>query len=252
MDEDSQGIIITGAAGGIGVATVDRIVAAGRPVRIGLLDRDEAALHRMAERYAGEMVQIVPLLCDLQDAGAIAAAIERFVETGPIDTLFANAGIMTAPEPFEAIDLDALDRSLAINLRAVTLCTHAAWPHFRKGSGHVLVNTSGAGRHPLGSDPIYSAAKAGAIMFVRACAQRRAETGIRFNALAPGVVDTPILLDARTGEWRDEVRGFAAEYELIDAGEVADAALRLIADPGLNDQIVSIVNRPRTTGRTQQ
>lgn len=246
MDKSSQGIIITGASGGIGAATVARLVAA-EPMRIGLLDIDGAAIDRLAEQFAGSASQLIPIVCDLTDADAIASGIELFARTGPIDTLFANAGIMTAPGPFESIDLASLDRSLAVNLRAVTLCVRAAWPHFRRGSGHVIVNASGAGRHPLASDPVYSAAKAGAIMFVRACALRRMETGIRFNALAPGVVDTAILLDTRTGVWRDEVHEFAAEYELIDADEIADAALRLMTDTGLNDQIVSIINRRRET-----
>lgn len=246
MAEDSQGIIITGAAGGIGRATVTRLVAAGTG-RIGLFDVDADAIAAMARQFESAATHLLPIPCDLTDGDAIAAAIDNFARSGPIDTLFANAGIMTAPVAFDATDPALIDRSLAVNLRAVALSTRAAWRHFRTGRGHVLVNTSGAGRFPLASDPVYSAAKAGAIMFVRASAQRHAETGIRFNALAPGVVDTPILCDPRTGEWRDEVRQFAEEFALIDADEIADAALRLIADTSLNDQIVSIPNRRRET-----
>ncbi|MDZ3833534.1 MAG: SDR family oxidoreductase [Sphingopyxis sp.] len=246
MNEESHGIIITGAAGGIGSATIARLAGAAS-IRIGLLDMDAEAIDRLVAHYADAPCHMIPLPCDLQDAISIAAAIDRFAESGPIDTLFANAGIMTAPDAFETIDAAAIDRSLAVNLRAVTLCTRLAWPHFRSGSAHVIVNASGAGRHPLASDPVYSAAKAGAIMFARACAARRNETGIRFNALAPGVVDTPILRDPRTGEWRGEVRDFAGEYQLIDPDEIAVAALRLMDDPDLNDQLVSIANRRRDT-----
>lgn len=239
-------MIITGAAGGIAAATLDKITAQ-YDGHLGLLDINTEGLNEMAQKYTRDGLKITPYSTDLRDHKATSDAIHSFgEEAGGIDILFANAGIMTAPGPFEVTSLDAIERSIDLNFGAVARCTHAAWPYLEKASGSVIVNASGAGLKPLASDVIYSSSKAAAIMFTKSSALRTKETGICFNAICPGVVDTPILNDSRTGEWRDEVHFFTQHFELIQPEEIADALLNLIVDTSANGEIIEIINRRKT------
>lgn len=243
MTDTSLRIIITGGAGGIAEAVLQQI-SDKHSGQVGLLDIDGDGLERVSAKYSNEQLSIVPLTVDLRDDQAVKDAMQSFAaKAGGIDILFANAGIMTGPEPFEVEDMAAISRSIDLNFKAVASSSQAAWSYLEKSKGQVIVNASGAGLNPLPSDVIYSASKAAAVMFARASALRVEETGIRFNVICPGVVDTPILNDKRTGKWRDEVHFFTKYFELIQPAEIADAVMRLISDSDSNGEVISIENR---------
>lgn len=245
MTDKSLRIVITGGAGGIAEAVLQQI-ADKHSGHVGLLDIDGDGLRRVSAKYSNERLAVVPLIVDLRDDQAVKDAMRSFAEQGGgIDILFANAGIMTGPGPFEVEDMVAISRSIDLNFKAVASSSQAAWSYLMQSKGQVIVNASGAGLNPLPSDVIYSASKAGAVMFVRASALRAEETGIRFNVICPGVVDTPILNDTRTGEWRDEVHFFTKHFELIQPAEIAEAVMKLFSDPAANGEVISIENRRR-------
>lgn len=246
MTKSNLRIIITGGAGGIAEATVQKIVEQYTG-SIGLIDIDREGVDRMREGYAKDEIAIYPYALDLRDHDALLQAMKDFAnDAGGLDVLFANAGIMTGPGPFEVEAMDAITRSIDLNFKAVAASTRAAWSFLQATKGQVIVNASGAGLHPLPSDIIYSSSKAAAIMFARASALRAEETGIRFNAICPGVVDTSILNDSRTGKLRDEVHFFQKHFELILPSEIADAVLNLINDRFVNGEVVSIDNKRKT------
>ncbi|SIN64628.1 NADP-dependent 3-hydroxy acid dehydrogenase YdfG [Parasphingorhabdus marina DSM 22363] len=246
MSKPQLRIMITGGAGGIAEAVLQQLGArfAGA---VGLIDIDADGLDRLQAEHMNEDLSVIPFALDLREREALQSAVEEFSHHhGGLDILFANAGVMTGAGPFEVEDPDAIDRSVDLNFRAVAASVQIAWPHLSQGGGQVIVNASGAGLNPLPSDVIYSASKAAAIMFARASALRAPETGIRFNVVCPGVVDTPILNDSRTGKWRDEVHGFAEHFELIQPAEIADAVLGLISNGEANGEVLDIRNRRKT------
>ncbi len=243
MEKSEIRMVITGAAGGIATATLDQI-ADKYDGYLGLLDIDSDGVNALAKKVSRDGLVAKPYICDLRDNDAVVNSIKDFGETaGGIDVLFANAGIMTAPGPFEVTPVDAIERSVDLNFSAVARCTLAAWRFLKASKGSVIVNASGAGLQPLASDVIYSSSKAAAVMFTKSSALRKDETGISFNVICPGVVDTPILNDTRTGVWRDEVHFFTKHFELIQPKEIADAVVDLIADNSANGKVVEITNR---------
>lgn len=235
---------ITGAAGGIGRATIE-ILADRYDGQLFLLDIDEASLREISENFDHPGLEVSPHAVDLCDDLSVESAFADIEKrAGRLDFLFANAGIMTSPEPFETATMAEIDRSIDLNFRAVLSSTKFAWTALSAARGCVVVNASGAGRRPLASDVVYSASKAAAIMFARANAMRQEKTGIRFNVVCPGVVDTPILNDKRTGAWRQEVHDFLKNFKLIQPQAIAEAVLDLVANTEANAEVLMIENAP--------
>ena len=236
-------IVITGAAGGIGRAVLNQLAKTG-PARCALIDVDKNGLRAMADDPALAPLSLEPYPLDLRDNAALQHAMDDFAGTGEgIDALFANAGVMTGDAAFEDTPLDRIDRSIDLNFRCVATSTQTAWAGLAKARGQVIINASGAGLHPIGSDVVYSSSKAAAIMFARTNALNHAATGIRFNAICPGVVDTPILNDQSGSGWRDEVHIFTKHFDLITPDEIAETVLALIASEDRNGEVIEIRNR---------
>jgi NAD(P)-dependent dehydrogenase (short-subunit alcohol dehydrogenase family) len=175
-------VIVTGAAAGIGRATVELFaergfgVVAVDPVT-GDLDTLKNVVH-----LAGDVST------EATNVEAVRLAVEHF---GRLDTLVLNAGIGGAP-PIEAPGaIEALDRIHAVNVRGVALGIRAAAPELRKTRGAVVVTASGAG---LRGDPYtwaYNTTKAAQINLVRSASLDYGYQGIRINAIAPGLTLTP-------------------------------------------------------------
>ena len=177
--------IVTGAASGIGRATVELFVKRGWFV--------------VAVDWAGDHLHwceasdcIAPVVGDVSDestnAAMVTTAIERF---GRLDAAVLNAGIVGSPAIEAAGAVERLDAVLAVNVRGVVLGIRHAAPALRTTGGGAIVAT--ASTSGLGGDPgnwAYNASKAAVINLVRAAAIDYATQGIRVNAVAPGPVET--------------------------------------------------------------
>ncbi|CAO5245582.1 SDR family NAD(P)-dependent oxidoreductase [Frankia sp. AgKG'84/4] len=179
-------VVVTGAAAGIGQASVE--LFAERGFGVVAVDVSKEGLDAFAGRE-----DIVTLAGDVADPGtndaAVALAIEHF---GRLDAAVLNAGIGGAP-PLEAPGaIESLDQIYAVNVRGVVLGIRSAAPALRAaGGGSIVVTSSGAG---LRGDPYtwaYNTTKAAAINLVRAAALDYACENIRINAIAPGLTATP-------------------------------------------------------------
>ena len=218
-------VLVTGGASGIGAACVRRFQADGSTVAV--LDRDVAMLERsMAD---------AKLECDVTDAPALAAAVDRAVALlGGLDVVVAAAGIAARGTVAET-QPDDWDRVLAVNLRGVYLTGRAAIPHLRTAGGGAIVNiASQLGLVAAAGAAAYCASKGGVIQLTRAMAVDHGHEGIRVNCVCPGPTDTP-LLEPYFGGAADpaaERRAYEAmqlHSRLVTPEEVADAVAYLAA-----------------------
>lgn len=181
-----KAILVTGAAGGLGSATVARLAAAG--ARILAVDLDPAV-----ERLATE--QVVPHIADVTDAssvhGAVEAAVARF---GRLDGIFNNAAILGPISPVQDYPEDAFERLLRINVLGVFLGMKYAVPALLATGGGAIVNTASTGGM-MGWPNIagYVGSKHAVIGLTRTVALELAGKGVRVNALCPGPMDTSMI-----------------------------------------------------------
>lgn len=207
--------VVTGAAGGIGGATVDAFIADGWTV-VGI-DRVESD-GTSATRF---------LTVDLADGAALEHAIREIGESGAIDALVNNAAV-SMRQPIDAMGAEQWDEVADINLRAPFLAARFAYPYMR-GHRAAIINVSSV--HAVAtthSQAAYASAKAGLVGLTRALALELAGEGIRVNAVLPGAVDTPML--SADGSADDRVKRIAARTPLGrigQAGEIAQAILFL-------------------------
>ena len=181
-------ILITGAAKGIGLATVTRFLAEG--ARVAALDRDARALEQLRRRFE----EAHTAEADVAEPASVAAAIADCVaKLGGLDGVVNAAGIDLVAD-IEAMDLAQWSRVLAVNLTGPMLVMRAAYPHLRASGGGTIVNvSSGAGLSPLKHRTAYCASKAGLQMASKALAMEAAEFGIRVNTICPGAVETELF-----------------------------------------------------------
>jgi len=147
-------ILITGAARGIGLATVTRFLAEGAGV--AALDRDAQALSGLRSRFEGAAVNAVQ--ADVAEPASVAAAIADCVaKLGGLDGVVNAAGIDLVAD-IEAMELTQWSHVLAVNLTGPMLVMRAAFPHLRASGGGTIVNvSSGAGLSPLKHRTAYCA-----------------------------------------------------------------------------------------------
>ena len=181
-------VVVTGAAKGIGAGIVDAFANAGWS--IVAVDRDRAALDRLASRSRGTVVTLAGDVADrATNDAAVQLAVERF---GGLDAAVGNAGV-TLPKLVDQTTSDEFDRLFAINVKALMYLAQAAHAALTKSRGSLTVIASKTGLVAQRHSPIYVATKGAAVQLARALALDWAPEGIRVNAICPGIVDTPML-----------------------------------------------------------
>jgi NAD(P)-dependent dehydrogenase (short-subunit alcohol dehydrogenase family) len=177
---------VTGAGRGIGRCIAAVLSAQGARV---------AALDLEAPEHQG----MLGIACDVSDPGSVDGAFSAIEQTlGPVEILVLNAGIFIV-EPFEETTLATWKRTLDVNLIGAFLCAQRALPRMRQaGYGRVVAIGSSAGKTGgARSCAAYAASKAGVMALAKAIASEYAGSGITSNALAPSLIDTPMIADMR-------------------------------------------------------
>lgn len=222
---ESKTALVTGGASGIGAAIAEIFARAGASVWVA--DRDEANGTLVAERIGGKFVRID--VSNEVDCGAAAK------EVGMVDVLVNVAGIghVGALPNTAASDLDRL---FAVNVRGVFNCCKAFVPAMlERKSGSVINMASVAGVVAVRDRLAYTTTKFAVVGMTKALALDHSHTGVRFNCICPGRVETPFVL-ARLKEYPDpeaafrEMASTQLNGRMAKPEEVAAAALYLAAD----------------------
>jgi NAD(P)-dependent dehydrogenase (short-subunit alcohol dehydrogenase family) len=185
--------IVTGAASGIGSATVSRFVEEG--ARVAMIDRDAPRLQELAGQFDDV---VLPIVADVTDEPALATAVSQTVEAyGGLDVAVANAGVQLFGEDAAAdeLELDVWRRTLDINLTgAFLVCKHALRALLTVKAGAIICTASPTGLRGVapGFDA-YSSSKAGIVGLVRVLAADYGARGVRVNGIVPGFTDTPLV-----------------------------------------------------------
>ena len=187
MRLEGRKALVTGGAQGIGAAIARRLAAEGADVVIGDLNAEGA----------GEVASAIGAVAVALDVTDPAASRELAAEHGPFAILVNNAGTDDFAF-FTDMTPERWQRLLAINLEGVFACTHAVLPGMQEaGYGRIVNIASEAGRVGSKGSAVYSAAKGGVIAFTKAIARENARYAITANAIAPGPIETALLMQAK-------------------------------------------------------
>ncbi len=231
--------LITGAAGGIGAAVARRFCEAGAAVVV--TDLDPAPVVGLAAELGDAGYTAHALALDVTDDDDVAAKVGEAARLlGGLDSLVANAGILTVA-PIDELTPEAFRRTLEVNLVGTFLPIRHAVPRLREaGGGAIVCVASQSGIEGVPEASAYCASKFGVVGVVQSLARELTGDGIRVNAVAPGLVDTPML--AHFYERRAELHGGDADERMQRAideypigrlaapSEVADAIAFLASD----------------------
>jgi len=199
-------VIITGAAGGIGSASVIYFAKKGWQV-IGV----DQIPWNSAEEFPGDGLFIQANIADPDSVDEVFTRVNSF--TDRLEAVVNNAALQVA-KPLVQTTVEEWDAVMATNLRPVFLFAKNAFPLFKNNGGGAVVNVSSVHAVATSADiAAYAASKGGVLALTRAMAIEFAKDDIRVNAILPGAVDTPML---RAGLQRGHVAGSTIEDRLND------------------------------------
>jgi 3-oxoacyl-[acyl-carrier protein] reductase len=190
---NSRVALVTGGSRGIGQAIAVSLAEAGAAIAVNY--REKAAEARNVvetiRRAGGRAMAVGADVSQAAEVAGMVAAVER--ELGPVDVLINNAGIGLVRTVDDLTEED-FDRTIAVNLKSVFLCTQAVVSGMRTRKWGRIVNiSSGAARDAGGVGPHYNASKAGMEGMTRGYAARLVKDGITVNAVAPSLIETDMV-----------------------------------------------------------
>lgn len=233
---DGKVALVTGAAVGIGAAIARAFAAEGAAV--GLFDLDESELSKTLAGITESGGRAISCLGDVRQPDSAKRAVDDVVDAfGGLDILASNAGVVRYGE-IPAFPQEDWDFVLDINLTGMYRMAHFAIPQMRARGGGAIVNTASVQAYWSNVGAVaYASSKGGVVAFTRSLALDHAHEGIRVNAVAPGSVLTPMLLEAAQLSNPDDPDAALAEFarthpirRLIKPEEVANVVLFLASE----------------------
>jgi NAD(P)-dependent dehydrogenase (short-subunit alcohol dehydrogenase family) len=223
MRLEGKSALVTGGASGIGAAIAARLTAEGAEVLIADINLEAGV--ELAEQIGARAERL-----DVTDPDA---AKELVSAHGPFAILVNNAGTDEFGF-FTKTDPAHWERLMAVNLGGVFACTHAVLPGMQEaGYGRIVNIASEAGRVGSKGSAVYSAAKGGVIAFTKVIARENARYGINANSIAPGPIETPLLMQAleagELGERIIETMKSATQLRRLGKPEEVAAAVAFFA-----------------------
>lgn len=241
----NKSIIITGAGSGIGRATSK--LAAGYGAQVLCVDL-APGVHATAEEINANGGKAVSLQADV----SIEQDVEGYVDTcinafGSVDGIYANAGVGGGGKPMLDLTVEDWQRTLLVNTIGVFLAIKHTVPHFTtQGSGAIVCTASVAGLRANAGGVDYSASKAGVISIAQTVAYQLYGTGIRINAICPGLIETgmtkPIFDKARERDTETRIGQVNPTKRYGQPEEIGEMACFLLSDRAsyVNGQAVPV------------
>jgi len=249
--------VVSGAGSGIGAAIAQGLAAVG--ARVALLDRDAQAAERVAAALRHQGSRALAIECDIADEAAVKAAAQRVRhELGPCAALINNAGLLRAGS-LESVSLSDWNSVIAVNLTGYLLCSREFGRDMLDAKrGSIVHVASVAALHPQTHSGSYSPSKAGVLLMSRQMAAEWGPSGVRSNAICPGMIRT-----ALSAKFYEEP-GLEAKRAAVTAsrrvGEPIDIAnpaiflaserssyingAQIVVDGGLGCMLMDMVPRP--------
>ncbi|MFH8617014.1 2,3-dihydro-2,3-dihydroxybenzoate dehydrogenase [Streptomyces sp. NPDC017979] len=230
--------LVTGAAGGIGAATVRALAVQG--VAVAAVDQNARGLQEQVEKLAADGLVATPVAVDVTEARAVEAAVDRIErQIGPIQYLVNAAGVLRLGTAYGYPDTD-WHKTFAVNVDGVFHVSRAVVARMvPRASGALVTVASNAAATPRAGMAAYAASKAAATMFTKSLGLEVARHNIRCNVLMPGSTDTPMLraMWGDDGSARATVEGDPDAFRVgIPLGrvaqpdDVAEAVVFLLSD----------------------
>jgi len=252
MQEHRMGIlagrraIVTGAGSGIGRASALLFAAEGAAVLA--VDRNEAAVQETRAQIVAAGGRAEAMAADVGDEAQAAAYVARAIEAfGGLDVVHANAGVSGGTTPLLEATAELWAEVLRINLIGAFLAIRHAAPHMvAQGRGAIVCTASVAGLRANAAGAAYSASKAGVISLVQTAAASLTGTGVRVNAVCPGLIETgmtqPLFEAARARGSEGRIGQLNPLQRYGVPGEIAAAALFLVSDAAsyVNGQALAV------------
>lgn len=216
--------LVTGASRGIGRALTEDLLAHGW--QVAALARDAGALAEIAEAAAPG--RVLPLVADVTDRPAMAqavAALHALWRTP--DLVVANAGVLSAVGPTWEVDPDLWWHDMEVNVRGVFTTLHDVMPAMvARGSGRIVLMSSGMGRFPAPWTSAYGASKAAVSHLASSVAAELEGTGVSVFAISPGMVHTDMT------QWPDVLIGHRPDLASLPESAYLPASevVALVAD----------------------
>ncbi len=236
---DGQRALVTAGAQGIGRAITEALVAQGAEVHV--CDIDAHALKEVQAALPG----VTTSLTDVSDEAQVLAMFDLVRQRwGALDILVNNAGIAGPTAALAETTLAAWQQTIDVNLTGGFLCARSAVPLMKSGGGSIVNISSAAGRFGFPLRTPYSASKFGVIGLTQTWAMELGPSGIRVNAILPGIVEGPRqdrVLNAKAesfGISLEEMRVRALERvslrRMVSAQDIAAQIVFICSPAGAN------------------
>ncbi len=216
-------VLVTAGAGGIGLETARAFAEEGAKVHV--CDVDRKALQDLTAAHP----RITQSVADVSDRGQVSRLFdEALAALGGLDVLVNNAGVAGPTGAVEEIAPEEWDRCIAVNITGQFNCARLAVPHLRKSKNASIVNlSSAAGRLGFALRSPYSASKWAVVGFSKSLAIELGPSGIRVNAIQPGIVEGPRI----RGVFERKAAARGMTYEQIEKEALSMISMNTMVTP---------------------